>query len=84
VTTVHWHLREAAEVARAHGVDPALGLDLDEVRTRARHHGPNELPTAPPRSLAALVAEQFRDLMILVLVGAPSSPACWATGSTPW
>ena len=70
MTTAHWHLREAAEVARAHGVDPALGLALDEVRTRARRHGPNELPSAPPRSLAALLAEQFRDLMILVLVGA--------------
>ena len=65
-----WHLYEAAEVARAHGVDTTLGLDLDEVRTRAERHGANELPSAPARSLAALVAEQFRDLMILVLVGA--------------
>ncbi|GAB3656134.1 cation-translocating P-type ATPase [Ramlibacter alkalitolerans] len=65
-----WHLREAADVAREHTVDPTLGLDLAEVRTRAGRHGPNELPSAPPRSLASLLAEQFRDLMILVLVGA--------------
>jgi len=70
VTTGNWHLREAADVARAHAVDTAIGLDLDEVRTRAARHGPNELPTAPPRSLGSLVAEQFRDLMILVLVAA--------------
>ena len=65
-----WHLHEADEVARAHGVDTRLGLDLGEVRARAGRHGPNELPAAPPRSLGGLVAEQFRDLMILVLIGA--------------
>ncbi|HET8746718.1 MAG TPA: HAD-IC family P-type ATPase, partial [Ramlibacter sp.] len=70
MTTGNWHLREAADVARAHAVDTAIGLDLDEVRVRAARHGPNELPTAPPRSLGSLVAEQFRDLMILVLVAA--------------
>ncbi|MEJ8837398.1 cation-translocating P-type ATPase [Ramlibacter sp. AN1133] len=70
MTTGNWHLREAADVARDHAVDTAIGLDLDEVRTRAERHGPNELPSAPPRSFASLVAEQFRDLMILVLVGA--------------
>ncbi|HEY0826322.1 MAG TPA: HAD-IC family P-type ATPase, partial [Ramlibacter sp.] len=69
-TSHDWHLREADEVARAHGVDTRLGLDLEEVQTRSRRHGPNELPAAPPRSLAGLVAEQFRDLMILVLIGA--------------
>lgn len=69
--TAHdWHLEHADEVARAHGVDPQLGLDLEEVETRIRHHGRNELPSAPPRSIAALVAEQFRDLMIVVLIAA--------------
>jgi len=65
-----WHLREADEVARAHGVDTRLGLDLPEVESRARRHGPNELPSAPPRGIGALLAEQFRDLMIVVLIGA--------------
>jgi len=65
-----WHLRDAAEVARAHGVDPQLGLDLQEIESRTRRHGRNELPSAPPRSVAALVAEQFRDLMIVVLIAA--------------
>ena len=65
-----WHLRDAAEVARAHGVDPQLGLDLEEIESRTQRHGRNELPSAPTRSVAALVAEQFRDLMIVVLIAA--------------
>lgn len=65
-----WHLREADEVARAHGVDPRLGLDHEDVRDRARRHGRNELPSAPPRSVTGLVLDQFREPMILVLAGA--------------
>jgi Ca2+-transporting ATPase len=65
-----WHLRDVDEVARAHAVDTRLGLDLEEVAERARRHGRNELPAAPPRGIGALLADQFRDLMILVLVGA--------------
>jgi P-type Ca2+ transporter type 2C len=65
-----WHLRHADEVARAHGVDARVGLTAAEVAERALRHGPNELPSAPTRSLGALLFDQFRDLMILVLVGA--------------
>jgi P-type Ca2+ transporter type 2C len=65
-----WHLREADEVARAQGVDRGQGLARSEVAARARQHGRNELPSAPRRSLGALLLDQFRDLMILVLVGA--------------
>jgi P-type Ca2+ transporter type 2C len=65
-----WHLRDADDVARAHGVDPQLGLDLEEFESRTRRHGRNELPSSPPRSVAALIAEQFRDLMIVVLIAA--------------
>jgi P-type Ca2+ transporter type 2C len=66
----HWHQRDAHELAREHGVDPALGLDEAEAAVRALRHGPNEIAGAEQRSPAALLLDQFKDFMILVLLGA--------------
>jgi len=66
----NWHLRDAGELARAHGVDPASGLNPEQVAQRTLAHGANELPSASRRGLGALLIEQFRDVMILVLIGA--------------
>jgi Ca2+-transporting ATPase len=68
--TGDWHLREAHEVAHAHDVNPATGLHERQVAERAQHHGPNELAMAAGRSPWSLVAEQFSDFMILVLIAA--------------
>jgi P-type Ca2+ transporter type 2C len=65
-----WHLRDADEVARAHAVDPDLGLHDAEAARRARLHGPNELVEAARRSPWTLLLEQFSDFMIVVLVAA--------------
>jgi len=66
----HWHLREAHELAREHGVDPALGLDEAEAALRALKHGTNEITGAARRTPVALLLDQFKDFMILVLLGA--------------
>ena len=63
-------MRDANELASAHGVDPAHGLHLHEVAQRALQHGPNALPSGPSRSVWTLLWEQFSDFMILVLLGA--------------
>jgi Ca2+-transporting ATPase len=65
-----WHLRDAGELAREQGVDPAQGLHAHEVVQRALQHGPNALPSGASRSVWALLWEQFSDFMILVLLGA--------------
>jgi len=65
-----WHLREAHELTREHGVDPAHGLPDDEAGRRRADHGPNELVQSKARGPLALLADQFRDFMILVLVAA--------------
>jgi Ca2+-transporting ATPase len=65
-----WHLQDAHELARQHGVDPARGLHEEEVSRRAEHHGPNEIRGRPGRSLAAQFIDQFKDFMILVLIAA--------------
>ncbi|HAL36899.1 MAG TPA: ATPase [Polaromonas sp.] len=65
-----WHLRDAHELAREHGVDPTSGLQEHQVTQRTLQHGANELPTSGNRSLWSLVVDQFSDFMILVLIAA--------------
>jgi len=64
------HLRDAQELAQAHGVDPRSGLPADEATRRAARHGANELEDHARRGPLALLAEQFTDFMVLVLLGA--------------
>ncbi len=65
-----WHLREAHELVAAHQVDVAHGLQAHQVTQRALEFGANALPTAAQRSVWALVLDQFREFMTLVLIAA--------------
>jgi len=65
-----WHTRDGAEVARILGVDPAAGLTGAQVGERLARHGENRLAERPPRSKWLLLADQFKGLLILVLLGA--------------
>ena len=64
------HLREIHDLVQAHGVDPGCGLHPEEAQRRAAQHGANALAGAPRRSKVALLADQFKDFMVLVLLGA--------------
>jgi Ca2+-transporting ATPase len=65
-----WHQREAHELTREHEVDPVHGLMDAQVQQRAQRHGPNELPRLAQRGPLALLADQFKDFMVLVLLAA--------------
>jgi P-type Ca2+ transporter type 2C len=65
-----WHLREAHELVAAQQVDVAHGLQAHQVTQRALEFGANALPTAAQRSVWALVLDQFREFMTLVLIAA--------------
>ena len=69
-TPADWHLRPAAEVLRAQHSDAATGLSADEAARRLAAHGANELATQEARRWPALLLEQFKDFMILVLLAA--------------
>jgi Ca2+-transporting ATPase len=56
-------------VARAEA-DPRRGLTATEAARRLRAHGPNELPRAEAVSPLALLARQFRSVVVWVLIGA--------------
>jgi Ca2+-transporting ATPase len=47
---------------------PATGLSAAEVADRRRDHGPNRLAEAPRRSSLAVLVDQFRNLLIIILL----------------
>jgi Ca2+-transporting ATPase len=69
-TALAWHQQDAPQVAQAWDVDPARGLARAAVAERQARYGPNEIEERPPRPLWRLLATQFADLMILVLMAA--------------
>jgi Ca2+-transporting ATPase len=76
--TSQWHGLTAAEAAGRLGVDPAVGLDPAPVKDRLARHGENRLAEKPPRSKWLLLLDQFKSLLILVLVAAAA--LAWAIG----
>lgn len=65
-----WHTLDVPAVAAALDVDPASGLTEEQAAERLAACGPNALDEAPPRSKLRLFADQFRNLLILVLASA--------------
>jgi len=64
------HLRDVHDLAREHGVDPDAGLHPEEAQRRSAQHGANELTGTQTRGWPGLLADQFKDFMVLVLLGA--------------
>ncbi len=65
-----WHALEAFEVVERLGVDSASGLHPADAAARLAAHGRNELTEAPRRARWRLLADQFRNVLIVVLIGA--------------
>ncbi len=57
-------------VAAALAVDPSVGLTAGDAAERLATHGPNRLAEAPPRRPLAILGDQFRNPLVLILVGA--------------
>src|SRR5690242_21906716 len=66
-TSVLAHMT-GARVAAALGVDPVSGLIASEVSRRAAEYGPNRLADKRPRPVWIRFFDQFKNLLILVLV----------------
>ena len=52
------------------GTDIGAGLRAEEAARRLAAQGPNELPAKPPATLLSLFADQFKDFLVLLLLGA--------------
>jgi Ca2+-transporting ATPase len=65
-----WYQLGTEELLQTHGLDPERGLTGDEAKLRLEEAGPNELSEGAKVSPLALFLNQFKDFMVLVLMGA--------------
>ncbi|XP_068099707.1 sarcoplasmic/endoplasmic reticulum calcium ATPase 1 isoform X2 [Hyperolius riggenbachi] len=62
------HTKTTEECLAYFGVNENTGLALDQVKKNFDKFGPNELPAEEGKSLWELVAEQFEDLLVRILL----------------
>jgi len=67
---IAWHARSTAEVLDQIGSDPSRGLTAEVAQQRLASHGPNRLAEKPARPAWRKFLDQFRSLLILILLGA--------------
>ncbi|NDV12933.1 cation-translocating P-type ATPase [Crenobacter caeni] len=68
--TEPWHAIEPADVEACLSSDAFAGLSADEAGRRLTGIGENRLAEAPPRSAWLKFADQFKGLLVLILLGA--------------
>ena len=73
--TTDWYRLPAAEVATRLQVDPLVGLTTSQVDERLETHGPNELAEVPRRAAWLRFLDQFKDMMVYILLGAAAVSA---------
>lgn len=64
------HAVPAQEVLQIFDVTPVHGLSSEEAKRRLQAHGPNQLYTIKPRSAWAILVDQFKSLVVLLLAAA--------------
>lgn len=70
-----WHSLGREQVQRILQVDPEVGLTAGEAAGRARVYGSNQLAAKPKKPGWLRLAEQFQDLMVVILLGATAISA---------
>jgi P-type Ca2+ transporter type 2C len=65
-----WHAIDLAAVEAALGTSSSSGLDEGEARRRLAEHGPNELQAAKTIAPWRLLLDQFKNILILILLAA--------------
>ncbi|MDP3032487.1 MAG: HAD-IC family P-type ATPase, partial [Rhodocyclaceae bacterium] len=65
-----WHAVPPEAVAAALHVDVSAGLTTSTAQTRLASHGPNQLASQPPRPAWLKFIDQFKNFLVIVLLGA--------------
>ncbi|MCM1984841.1 cation-translocating P-type ATPase [Lyngbya confervoides] len=65
---IDWHALTVPEAVAALDSDLHQGLPLDRVQQRRQQYGPNELEEAVGRSPLAIWLDQFKNIMLLMLI----------------
>mgnify|MGYP000897112854 CR=1 FL=1 len=66
----HWYTMSREEAAAALNTDMHTGLDSTEAARRLGKYGPNELQAQPGRTIWSMLLDQFKEGMVLMLIGA--------------
>jgi Ca2+-transporting ATPase len=69
-TVEAWHHRDAGAVLASLGTSPDYGLGRSEARAKLEEVGPNEIKAHRGHGVLRLLAHQFADVMVALLVGA--------------
>ena len=65
-----WHAETPEMAATTLKVNPASGLAATETSDRLTVHGPNQLASKPPRPAWLKFLDQFKNFLVIVLLGA--------------
>jgi Ca2+-transporting ATPase len=65
-----WHTLATEEVARTLNIELPMGMDTVEAADRLLVQGPNQLASKPPRPAWLKFLDQFRNFLVIVLLGA--------------
>ncbi len=63
-----FHHEDLEEVIKEFDVDPSQGLNAKQVKERAQEFGPNKLKEKKKKSFMSRFFEQFKDVMIIILI----------------
>jgi P-type Ca2+ transporter type 2C len=77
----NWHTLSAEEVARRLETNGAFGLPEAEAGRRLASYGPNELRTVRPVPAWAILLEQFKNVLIIILLMATAISAFLGHGT---
>jgi Ca2+ transporting ATPase len=65
-----YYNQSATQTLKSLDSDIKKGLNQEQVSDRLQEYGPNQLPEKESTSLFLLVLEQFKDQLVLILLGA--------------
>jgi Ca2+-transporting ATPase len=65
---LYWHTKPVSQILDDFNVNPESGLSSDEVISRLKEFGPNELIEQKTRSIFKILWAQFTETMVLILI----------------
>ena len=83
--STHWHTCSITEALAQLKSQPQQGLSSQTVVKRSRLYGPNELEDRGGRSVWEILSDQFKDIMLLMLIAVAlvSAALDWRSGHFP-
>jgi len=66
----NWHALDVRSLQQEFKTDMERGLNTEEADARLKTFGPNALEEKPPRSFFAMIFDQLKEVLVLILIAA--------------